>query len=290
MSLFITTGGKGLKFQNPGDTHTGTVSRAPREQQQTKFGSQEPDTWPNGDPKMQVVVELDTAERDPADGNDDGSRTLYVSSSAMKRAIGDAIIAAGAEDIEVGGILTVTFTGFDPTSKNPQNPKKLYQAGYARPTSPLAPQGQPAAAGQPPIQAYVGNPAAAAQQAAWNQAPQAAPGQQDVWNPTTPPGAQGGGFPGQPAQPQFAPTPAAAPQAGQQQFAGQGMPAPAPAPAPAAPPAPAPAAASSSLTGLPVDVENKLQQLMQVLPPEQILPLMAGDGVTQQHIDQLSSF
>ena len=57
MSLFDSAS-KGLKFDQIGTAHTGTVKSAPRERQQTKFGSQEPDFWPNGDPKMQILVDL----------------------------------------------------------------------------------------------------------------------------------------------------------------------------------------------------------------------------------------
>lgn len=175
MSLFITAGGKTAKFLTVGATITGTISRPPHEQQQTEFGSNTPATWPNGDPKMQIVVNLDTAERDPADANDDGARTLYVSSSKMKRAIGDAIIAAGANDIEVGGTLTVTYTGTDPQSKNPANPAKLYSASYARPATPLAqqaPAATPAPAVPTPAPAPAPGPAPAAASAP---APAAAP-------------------------------------------------------------------------------------------------------------------
>jgi hypothetical protein len=159
MSLFNTSTGKGVKFQNPGDSVTGTVTRAPFEQQSTKFGSTELDFWPNGDPKMQILVPMQTQLRD--DAEDDGERTLYVSSTAQKRAIGDAITAAGVQDVEVGGTLTITFTGFDPASKNPQNPKKLYAASYLKPSTPLATAGQPPVAQQayqPPVQQQAAPP------------------------------------------------------------------------------------------------------------------------------------
>lgn len=178
MSLFITSGGKSVKFPTPGASITGTVTRPPREQQQTKFGTTEPDYWPNGDPKLSIVVDLDTPERDPQDANDDGARTLYVSSSKMKRAIGDAILKAGASDIEVGGTLTVQYTGNDPASKNPANPAKLYAAAYQPPSSPLAPPQQATAPAPQPV-------AQAPQQAATPVSQQ----QGDKWNPTTPPGA-----------------------------------------------------------------------------------------------------
>ncbi|MFI8593757.1 hypothetical protein ACIGCK_04915 [Microbacterium sp. NPDC078428] len=144
MSLFESSS-KGIKFDTVGASVTGTVKSAPRERQQTKYGTQEPDFWPNGDPKMQILVDLQTDQR--VDATDDGERTLYVASKNMKRAIGEAIRAAGAADILPGGVLTVTYIGNDPASKNPANPAKLYQAKYTAPTSAFA---QPAAAAQTP--------------------------------------------------------------------------------------------------------------------------------------------
>lgn len=156
MSLFDSSS-KGLKFDTPGVSHTGTVQSAPRERQQTKFGTQEPDFYPNGDPKMQILVDLQTDYRE--DPNDTGERTLYVASKNMKRAIGQAIRDAGAADIVPGGVLTVTYVGNDPASKNPANPAKLYQAQYTPPSSAFAapeaaapqaaPVAQPAAAPAP---------------------------------------------------------------------------------------------------------------------------------------------
>lgn len=135
MSLF-DSGSKGVKFTNVGDTVTGTVAGAPTERQQTKYGTQEPAFWPNGDPMMQIIVPLVTTLRETPD--DDGERTLYVASKNMKRAIGDAIREAGASDIVKGGTLTVRFVGNDPASRNPQNPAKMYVAQYTAPASAFA--------------------------------------------------------------------------------------------------------------------------------------------------------
>ncbi len=152
MSLFDSSS-KGVKFDVVGASIQGTVKAAPRERQQTKYGTQEPDFWPNGDPKMQILVDLQTDRRE--DANDDGERTLYVASKNMKKAIGEAIRAAQANDIMPGGILSVTYIGNDPTSKNPQNPAKLYQAQYTAPTSAFVQQpAAPASAPQQPQQGY----------------------------------------------------------------------------------------------------------------------------------------
>lgn len=161
MSLFDSSN-KGIKFQNVGDQVTGTIAGAPSERQQTKFGTQDPDFWPNGDPKMQIIVPLKTELRE--DGQDDGERTLYVASKNMKRAISDAIRASGATDLLVGGVLTVNFIGNDPDSKNPANPAKMYAASYTAPASAFAaPAAQPApVAQQPAVPAPTAQPAPAA--------------------------------------------------------------------------------------------------------------------------------
>lgn len=141
MSLFDSSN-KGIKFQNVGDQITGTIAGTPSERQQTKFGTQDPDFWPNGDPKMQIIVPLKTELRE--DGQDDGERTLYVASKNMKKAISDAIRSAGATDILPGGVLTVQYVGNDANSKNPANPAKMYAASYTAPSSAFAAPADPA--------------------------------------------------------------------------------------------------------------------------------------------------
>jgi hypothetical protein len=182
MSLFDSSS-KGVKFDVVGATISGTVKSAPRERQQTKFGSQEPDFWPNGDPKMQILVDLQTDQR--ADLSDDGARTLYVASGNMKRAISEAIRAANASDIEPGGTLTVQYVGNDPASKNPANPAKMYAAQYTSPTSAFAQQ-PAAAAPQVPQQPAYQHPVAAPVQ----QQPVAQPIQQQPQPVAAPPAQQ----------------------------------------------------------------------------------------------------
>ncbi|HEY9310264.1 MAG TPA: hypothetical protein VIP82_20870 [Microbacterium sp.] len=187
MSLFNSSS-KGLKFDQIGVTHTGTVKSEPRERQQTKFGTQEPAFWPNGDPMMQILVDLQTDQRE--DPNDDGARTLYVASGNMKRAISDAIRTAGASDILPGGVLTVQYVGNDPASKNPANPAKMYAAQYTAPPSGFV--AQPAAAA--PQQAFVpqghGAPTFVPTTAAVAPQPVSQPAAQPVQAPFTPAATQ----------------------------------------------------------------------------------------------------
>lgn len=163
------------KFTTPGDTHTGTITEVSDARQATEYGSNELAYWDKERtrPKMQVAVTLDTTERDPQDANDTGKRTLWVvedgRSGSILSAIRQAVHQAGAGTIDIGGQLTVTFSGFDPNSKNPANPRKIYSASYVPP----APAGgmftnqapaQPAAPApaQPVAPAPVAQPAPAA--------------------------------------------------------------------------------------------------------------------------------
>lgn len=160
------------KFTNPGDTHTGTITEVSDARQATEYGSNELAYWDKERtrPKMQVAVTLDTAERDPQDANDTGKRTLWVvedgRSGSILSAIRQAVHQAGAGTIDIGGQLTVAFSGFDPNSKNPANPRKIYSASYVPP----APAGgmftsqaaaQPAAPAPAPVPVAQPAPAAA---------------------------------------------------------------------------------------------------------------------------------
>lgn len=180
------------KFTNPGDTHTGTITEVSDARQATEFGSNEPAYWDREKtrPKMQVAVTLDTAERDPQDANDTGKRTLWVvedgRSGSILSAIRQAVHQAGAGTIDIGGQLTVTFSGFDPNSKNPANPRKIYAASYVPPApaggmftsqAPAQPVAQPAPA---PATPAAPAPAPVAQPAA------PAPAAQPVAAPATP--------------------------------------------------------------------------------------------------------
>lgn len=165
------------KFVTPGDTHTGTITEVSDARQATEYGSNELAYWDKERtrPKMQVAVTLDTAERDPQDANDTGKRTLWVvedgRSGSILSAIRQAVHQAGASTIDIGGQLTVTFSGFDPNSKNPANPRKIYSASYVppapaggmftnqAPAQPAAPA--PAAPAQPVAPAPVAQPAPA---------------------------------------------------------------------------------------------------------------------------------
>lgn len=154
------------KFTNPGDTHTGTITEVSDARQATEYGSNELAYWDKERtrPKMQVAVILDTTERDPQDANDTGKRTLWVvedgRSGSILSAIRQAVHQAGAGTIDIGGQLTVAFSGFDPNSKNPANPRKIYSASYV-PPAPAGGMFTNQAPAQPAAPAPVAQPVAA---------------------------------------------------------------------------------------------------------------------------------
>lgn len=155
------------KFKTPGETHAGVITEISDRMPVTKYGTTDPDYWPDGSPKQQVVITLATDERDPEDPNDTGERSLWVTESRKAGTILAAIIQATRQanaKLEIGGTLSVSFTGHDPNSKNPAQPRKLYAATY-----------QPPAAGGGMFEQQPAQPAPAASQPA---APQAAPQQQ----------------------------------------------------------------------------------------------------------------
>lgn len=143
-------GGKSAKFENIGDQVTGVICSKPELRQQTDIKDGKPQVWDNGDPKMQLVVQLQTEQR--LDDEDDGIRNLYVSGGfkrmSLQRAIAEAIRAAGAKGLEVGGRLSVAFTGEEPSATRGYNPAKLYAAKYEPPAAGFfdTPGGGPAAA------------------------------------------------------------------------------------------------------------------------------------------------
>ena len=91
-----------------GETLTGTIAREPKETQQTE-PTGELKTWKNGDPMMQLIVDLQTTLHE--DDEDDGQRRLYVKGN-LRTALINAVRQAGTQGIDVGGQLAVTFSGY----------------------------------------------------------------------------------------------------------------------------------------------------------------------------------
>lgn len=135
VTAFLTGGGaKSAKFENVGDAVLGTIIAAKTAQQTDLSGV--PKTWDNGDPMMQLIITLQTEDRE--DGDDDGTRNLYVKGSkkdphTSAGALVTALRAAGATTIEVGARLGVQFTGLGVPSKPGLSAPKQYVMRYVAP-------------------------------------------------------------------------------------------------------------------------------------------------------------
>jgi len=134
---FLTGGGgRSAKFETIGDKIKGTVVAA-ETRQQIDMDTDKPAFWDDGKPKMQLVVTLQTGERE--DDDDDGVRNLYVKGSkkpetqSLTASLIGALKAAKATSLEVGGILAVRYVGDGTASKRGFNPPKLYEMAYKAP-------------------------------------------------------------------------------------------------------------------------------------------------------------
>lgn len=138
-------GGKAASFENIGDKVSGTITNVEL-QQQTDLEENKPLFWDNGQPRMILVITLETDLRD--DEEDDGIRRLYAkggkfetetgSGKAMKDAIADAVKAAGAKSIDEGGQLAIGHTGLAKKKTRGHNAAKLFTAQYKPPTTSVA--------------------------------------------------------------------------------------------------------------------------------------------------------
>lgn len=138
---FLMGGGaKAFPFENLGATVSGTIVTMEK-RQQTDMDSGKPSYWDNGDPKMMLMIVLQTDERD--DDEDDGLRSVYLrggnhvavsgKGTSSQVAVKDAVKRAGGK-IEVGGTLTLQFSGLGKASNRGFNPPKLYVANYKPPS------------------------------------------------------------------------------------------------------------------------------------------------------------
>lgn len=128
---FLTGGGvPSAKFPTIGTLVKGTVLDFEMTQQTDLDGNKK--TWDNGDPMMQLVVTLQTEDRDADITDDEGKRKLYVKGQ-MRNAIGEALKKAGAR-LEKGATLAVKYTADGEVAKRGHNPPKQYVAAFQAPT------------------------------------------------------------------------------------------------------------------------------------------------------------
>lgn len=149
------SGGTSFPFDKIGDTVTGTIVDV-EERQQTDIDTGQPAFWPDGKPKLQHMVTLQTDLADDAD--DDGLRTVYLrgsrkpeSKSTLAAVIGAVKATTGGTALDKGGTLTLRFVGEVPPTQRGRNPAKQYDATYRPPSVSLDGAPQPGPSPQPPL-------------------------------------------------------------------------------------------------------------------------------------------
>lgn len=147
------------KFPTAGTTVSGRITEKPKVEQQRDIKDQSLKFWGDGNPMLQLVVTVQTEERDSAIEEDDGRRRIFVKGQ-MKNVIADAVTQSGARGLEIGGTLTVKYTHDGQSKGAGMSPPKQYIAQYVpaatnalhTPDPGTAPQAQQYAA--PPVQQY----------------------------------------------------------------------------------------------------------------------------------------
>lgn len=111
------------KFAEPGDIVKGKLIGASK-QQEREYETSELVTWPDGSPKFEYLIEIET--------EDDGPQTIYARNQ-LWTTIRDAVQASDAGVLEAGGTLAVKFTALGEPSKKGFHPPKLYSAKWEPP-------------------------------------------------------------------------------------------------------------------------------------------------------------
>lgn len=138
-SFLMGSGGPAAKFPDLGTTVGGPITRIGAPMQQRDMATNAPKFWDDGNPMMQLPVDVQTDQRDTEIPNDDGVRTLYIKGQ-MQAAIRDAVRRSGARMLEVGGTLTVKYASDGQPAKKGFNAPKVYEATYTPPTAAAAAQ------------------------------------------------------------------------------------------------------------------------------------------------------
>jgi hypothetical protein len=189
-------GAPSWNFEAPGVRKVARITKPPQSKQEREYdprnpGGGKPKFFPSGDPIMGVTVEVQTDERDPQDYEDDGKRTFYIEGKRLKEAVREAVRAAGASGLEVGGTLDVTLTHYD--EPNDRKSGRNWQITYTLP-------GNNVLMGQPPQGGFQQAPPQQQQPAnGFLQSQQLTPEQATGWNGQQQPPQQQGMSPEQQA-------------------------------------------------------------------------------------------
>lgn len=131
MDFLMSSGAPTAKFPVIGTVVRGVVTAMDKQQQTDIDGNLL--TWENGQPRWQVVITLDTDERDPAIENDTGERRVYAKWKLIE-AVRKAVRESGWDGPSLdGGTLAIKFVAEEPPARRGLSPTKLYAAKYTPP-------------------------------------------------------------------------------------------------------------------------------------------------------------
>lgn len=125
----------------PGATVVGTVIDLPHEVQARDFATGKPEEWDDGNPKWNVVVGVEV--------NGAKHSVWALKPSALFAAIKEALKSTPPGYMELGGTLTITYTGDKPPERAGMNPARQFTAQYQPPNA-FSGNGQPGQQGQAP--------------------------------------------------------------------------------------------------------------------------------------------
>ena len=134
-SFFGGTGIPSAKFPTIGTVVTGTITEPPVQSQQSEIGTGKPLTWDDGKPRLQLVITLQTKERDPEIEGDTGIRRVFCTGTKVSEGGGmkGAFQRAGIRDLPVGGALTIKYSHDGQRSSAAYSPPKQYEVTFVPP-------------------------------------------------------------------------------------------------------------------------------------------------------------
>lgn len=128
---YLMGGAPTCNFLTLGTVRKGRI-RTYEKTQQRDMETGTPETWDDGSPKWQIVLTLETDERDPEIDGDDGVRRLFAKAQ-MLSAIRDAIRKSGHRGDVTGGMLAVKYHEDGQAKTRGFNPPKIYKAQFTPP-------------------------------------------------------------------------------------------------------------------------------------------------------------
>lgn len=154
--LLKPRGGKSAfnKDTAPGTTVTGTITNTDT-REKLKYGTNQPDPYPNGSPRYVEVITIQTNLQD--DPDDNGLRNVYINLWGLQRAaLAEACKAAHCAKPVEGDTFTATYVGLGQAQPGMSAPK-LYEyridhkppVSFTQPENAPQPTPQQQAAGQP---------------------------------------------------------------------------------------------------------------------------------------------